>query len=64
MFWQKRVPLKARDICSGPEEKFMIPIEELFVQKVTLVDFVPSSSCMILQKSTFCTTLSLTGLSN
>lgn len=35
LFWQERVPLKTTDICSGPEEKFMIPIGELFVQKMT-----------------------------
>lgn len=40
---RKRVPLKATDICSGPE-KFMIPIGELFEQKMTLVHFVPSRS--------------------
>ena len=41
---RKRVPLKATDICSGPEETFMIPVGELFEQKMTLVHFVPSRS--------------------
>lgn len=41
---RKRVPLKATDICSGPEKKFMIPVGELFEQKMTLVHFVPSRS--------------------
>lgn len=41
---RKRVPLKATDICSGPEEKFMIPAGELFEQKMTLVHFAPSRS--------------------
>jgi hypothetical protein len=41
---RKRVPLKATDICSSPGEKFMIPVGELFEQKMTLVHFVPSRS--------------------
>lgn len=41
---RQRVPLKATDICSGPGEKFMIPVGELFEQKMTLVHFVPSRS--------------------